>query len=241
MPAVGGSGASTSFPAGGVANAAMPVMDAAMAGAGAGAAAGGGIGGAAASETLGFATGGAQDVENFRTNLEAGYLPLPTDLTYEGLAKDYYFDTSSCVALEGWAALGSRIHSCKLPHQMLACMLRLVWVACSPANGAEMQQAACGLASLVPPPPALHTPTASPLHARACSNATKPCTKLFCPLYSVGLSPDPLLGTPASSEFYMAVGLDSGGWAGRGGDACGGRRRGGRGRRRPGVPSRVCS
>ncbi|EFN56223.1 hypothetical protein CHLNCDRAFT_35166 [Chlorella variabilis] len=107
-----------------------------MAGAGAGAAAGGGIGGAAASETLGFATGGAQDVENFRTNLEAGYLPLPTDLTYEGLAKDYYFDTSS--------------------------------------------------------------------------NATKPCTKLFCPLYSVGLSPDPLLGTPASSEFYMAVGLDSG-------------------------------
>ncbi len=38
-------------------------------------------------------TGGAQDIENFRKNIEAGYLPLPTDLKFEGLAKDYYFDT----------------------------------------------------------------------------------------------------------------------------------------------------
>lgn len=28
-----------------------------------------------------------------RKNIEAGYLPLPTDLKFEGLAKDYYFDT----------------------------------------------------------------------------------------------------------------------------------------------------
>lgn len=56
-----------------------------------------GAGGSAAtaeSGTLGFATGGAQDIENFRENIDSGYLPLPTDLTYEGLVKDYEFDTT---------------------------------------------------------------------------------------------------------------------------------------------------
>jgi hypothetical protein len=38
--------------------------------------------------------GGAQDAANFRANVEAGQLPLPSDVTYEGLIKDYYFDTS---------------------------------------------------------------------------------------------------------------------------------------------------
>ena len=46
------------------------------------------------SEALGFSAGGAKDVGNFRENIEAGYLPLPTDLTYEGLFYDYYFDTA---------------------------------------------------------------------------------------------------------------------------------------------------
>ncbi|EFN50705.1 hypothetical protein CHLNCDRAFT_28788, partial [Chlorella variabilis] len=36
-----------------------------------------------------------QDVENFRENVKQGYLPLPTDVTFEGIAKDYYFDTTS--------------------------------------------------------------------------------------------------------------------------------------------------
>jgi len=45
------------------------------------------------SESIGFSTGGAKDVGNFRENIENGYLPLPTDLTYEGLFYDYYFDT----------------------------------------------------------------------------------------------------------------------------------------------------
>ncbi len=43
--------------------------------------------------TIGLAAGGAKDVENFRVNIENGYLPLPTDITYEGLFYDYYFDT----------------------------------------------------------------------------------------------------------------------------------------------------
>ncbi|WP_316965445.1 vWA domain-containing protein [Candidatus Methanocrinis natronophilus] len=46
-----------------------------------------------ASVSIGFAAGGAKDIENFRQNIEQGYLPLPTDVTYEGLFYDYYFET----------------------------------------------------------------------------------------------------------------------------------------------------
>lgn len=47
----------------------------------------------AESDAIGFAVGGANDINNFRENIENGYLPIPTDLTYEGLFYDYYFDT----------------------------------------------------------------------------------------------------------------------------------------------------
>ncbi len=42
---------------------------------------------------IGLATGGAMDINNFRENIANDYLPLPTDMTYEGLFYDYYFDT----------------------------------------------------------------------------------------------------------------------------------------------------
>jgi Ca-activated chloride channel family protein len=42
---------------------------------------------------IGFSTGGAKDIMNFRENIRNDYLPLPTDVTYEGLFYDYYFDT----------------------------------------------------------------------------------------------------------------------------------------------------
>jgi Ca-activated chloride channel family protein len=42
--------------------------------------------------TLGLATGGAKDINNFRENIRNNYLPLPTDITYEGLFYDYFFD-----------------------------------------------------------------------------------------------------------------------------------------------------
>jgi Ca-activated chloride channel homolog len=45
------------------------------------------------SENIGFSTGGSKDVNNFRENIKNNYLPLPTDITYEGLFYDYYFDT----------------------------------------------------------------------------------------------------------------------------------------------------
>ncbi|KIZ06136.1 hypothetical protein MNEG_1821 [Monoraphidium neglectum] len=48
-----------------------------------------------AASGIGFKTGGAQDVSNFRENIKSGKLPIPTDVTYEGLVKDYYFDTRS--------------------------------------------------------------------------------------------------------------------------------------------------
>ena len=43
--------------------------------------------------TLGFSVGGAKNVDNFRENIKNGYLPISTDLTYNGLFYDYYFDT----------------------------------------------------------------------------------------------------------------------------------------------------
>jgi len=56
----------------------------------------------AAPGSIGLAAGGAKGVDNYRNNIEEGYLPIPTDLTYEGLFYDYYFDTGgsgSCDSL----------------------------------------------------------------------------------------------------------------------------------------------
>lgn len=45
-------------------------------------------------ESFGFSVGGAKDIANFRENIENGFLPLPTDVTCEGLYYDYFFDTN---------------------------------------------------------------------------------------------------------------------------------------------------
>ncbi len=45
-------------------------------------------------ENLGFSVGGSKDINNFRENIKQGYLPLTTDITYEGLYYEYYFNTS---------------------------------------------------------------------------------------------------------------------------------------------------
>ncbi len=47
----------------------------------------------ASSESIGLAAGGAKDINNLRENIENDYLPLSTDITYEGLFYCYYFDT----------------------------------------------------------------------------------------------------------------------------------------------------
>jgi hypothetical protein len=48
---------------------------------------------ASVSRSIGFSAGGAKDINNFRDNIKNDYLPLPTDITYEGLFYDYYFET----------------------------------------------------------------------------------------------------------------------------------------------------
>lgn len=45
------------------------------------------------SKNLGFSTGGAKDVNSFRENIKNGYFPISTDITYNGLFYDYYFET----------------------------------------------------------------------------------------------------------------------------------------------------
>ncbi|CAF3854705.1 unnamed protein product, partial [Rotaria sp. Silwood1] len=44
---------------------------------------------------LGFAVGGAKDVNNFRENIQNNYIPVVTDISYEGLFNDYFFDTGN--------------------------------------------------------------------------------------------------------------------------------------------------
>ena len=56
--------------------------------------------GAVSSESLnggniGFSTGGAKDINNFRENIKNGYFPISTDITYNGLFYDYTFDTGA--------------------------------------------------------------------------------------------------------------------------------------------------
>ncbi|WP_440988423.1 vWA domain-containing protein [Haloarchaeobius baliensis] len=76
-------------------------FDPADIGQGEGAGSKGGSGGAnvtytaqtSAGNSVGLAAGGAKDVNNFRQNVEEGFLPLPSDMPYEGLFYDYYFDT----------------------------------------------------------------------------------------------------------------------------------------------------
>ena len=45
------------------------------------------------SQDIGYSVGGANDIENFRENIKEDYLPIPSDITSEGLYHDYYFDT----------------------------------------------------------------------------------------------------------------------------------------------------
>jgi len=50
---------------------------------------------AGAGPSIGLSAGGAKDISSFRENINNSYLPLPSDLTYEGLFYDYYFETGA--------------------------------------------------------------------------------------------------------------------------------------------------
>lgn len=42
---------------------------------------------------IGYTVGGSQNAKNFRENIKNGYLPISTDITYNGMYSEYYFDT----------------------------------------------------------------------------------------------------------------------------------------------------
>ena len=63
------------------------------------------------SMNVGFSTGGAKDINNFRENIKNGYFPISTDITYNGLFYDYYFDTGKKAESEH---LFSPSYSCAL-------------------------------------------------------------------------------------------------------------------------------
>lgn len=44
---------------------------------------------------LGFTVGGSQNIENYRENIENGYFPLITDITYNGIFSEYYFQIAN--------------------------------------------------------------------------------------------------------------------------------------------------
>ena len=44
---------------------------------------------------LGYSVGGSKNISNFRENVKNGYFPISTDITYNGLFYDYYFDTGN--------------------------------------------------------------------------------------------------------------------------------------------------
>ena len=44
---------------------------------------------------IGFSVGGAKNINNFRENIKNNYLPISTDITYNGLFYDYYFNTGN--------------------------------------------------------------------------------------------------------------------------------------------------
>ena len=46
---------------------------------------------------VGFSAGGAKDINNFRENIQHGFMPQKTDVTMEGIFYDYYFDTGDDV------------------------------------------------------------------------------------------------------------------------------------------------
>ena len=144
--------------------------------------------------------------------LQAGYLPLPTDLTFTGVANSYYFDTYR------WA---------KVEQTHITTALRRKGNGLFENGGAcchALPRRAPGLPPMPLAPGSIPTlPRVPPPPPAPCSTDRQPCTDLFCPLYSLGVAPDPLPDSANSSQFYLAVGLDSGARAtGGGGDGQGG-------------------
>lgn len=44
---------------------------------------------------IGYSVGGANNINNFRENIKNGYLPISTDITYNGIYSEYFFNTGN--------------------------------------------------------------------------------------------------------------------------------------------------
>lgn len=49
--------------------------------------------GSKSESNVGLSVGGSKNIDNFRENIKNGYFPISTDITYNGLFYDYYFET----------------------------------------------------------------------------------------------------------------------------------------------------
>ncbi|ERH10174.1 MAG: von Willebrand factor type A (vWA) domain protein [halophilic archaeon J07HX64] len=74
--------------------------------------------GGSAVESVGLATGGAKDVENFRENIEAGYTPQPEAMGDEGLFYDYYFETGESDTADSDALFAPRYATAVSEHPL---------------------------------------------------------------------------------------------------------------------------
>jgi Ca-activated chloride channel homolog len=92
-PGVKPTAAPTSMPQPAMTMTAPATYPSSSGGGGGGGAVSSGIDSGKSSGNIGLSAGGAKDIQNFRENIRNSYLPLPTDVTYEGLFYDYYFDT----------------------------------------------------------------------------------------------------------------------------------------------------
>lgn len=121
-------------------------------------------------------SGGAQDAANFRENIRQGHLPVPTDVTFEGLIKDYFFDTTP----DTGSAFGSASLRALVPFRLALF-----------ASHGSLRAPCCALDD---------GPALRPACPRAPCSDAEPCTELFCPTYSLALAPDPLLAAGAVSR-----------------------------------------
>ena len=72
----------------------------------------------AKSASVGMATGGAKDVENFRENVAAGYTPQPEAISDEGLFYDYYFETGDAATTDSDALFAPRYATAVSEHPL---------------------------------------------------------------------------------------------------------------------------
>ena len=61
--------------------------------------------------TIGLTAGGSKNINNFRENIKNGYFPISTDITYNGLFYNYYFNTGDASKVNNVADMFYPVYS----------------------------------------------------------------------------------------------------------------------------------